>query len=471
MNKMRKMLTIVLSLLLLFSFCACGSAGIKDISGSQAKASALQAGFGRENITPSVPVAMGGYSDGETRKTNMVLDYIYTTCVAFNEGDTTVLVFTIDLCGMSDEQMDKIREHITAYTNIPNENIYIGITHTHSAPAYGALDSWDKEFLDGCAKAAQAAIADLAPITLQATTAILENMNFVRHYLMNDGTYYGSNFGSMESGFKAHALEYPDRQLILLKLDREEKKDILMINWQSHPSYAARQDDYTGVSADFIGHTRMKLENETGLMVAYYTGASGNTAVNSLIETENINNNNSYRAYGKTLADKIIQILPNLQTMEASGIQMTRFSFDAQIDHSWDHMIKQADEVFELWKNVGKTEGDNLAKTYGFTSSYQARAIRTRYSMDATVARELRAFRIGPIGFTTGTYEMYSDHAEYVKENSPFDITFVITGCSGYIGNKASYDYRSYETDTGMFVAGTGEKMAEKYVELLNSIK
>ena len=464
---MKKLISVLLSLCILFGLCACGGAGDAD----QSQAGGLQAGYGRENITPDFPVGMGGYSDSETRKSGMVLDYIYTTCVAFNEGDTTILVYTVDVCGLSDSVQEAMRMHISAYTGIPNENIFIGATHTHSAPSYGTNDAWDKVFLDAAGNAGKAAIADLAPIKIESTTATLENMNFVRHYLMNDGTYYGSNFGSTASGFKAHALEYPDRQLILLKLDREEKKDILMVNWQAHPAAAARQADYTGVSADFVGHTRSQLEANTGMMVAYYTGAAGNTNPKSLIESENVKNNNSYRDYGKTLAEEIEKVLPNLAPVEASGIKTTRYAFAAEVDHSWDYMIQEANEVFELWKSEGKEKGDALGKTYGFTSSYQARAIRTRASLPATQNREMRAFRIGPIGFTTGTYEMYSDHAEYVKQNSPFDTTFVITGCSGYIGNKASYEYRSYETDTGMYASGTGEKMAEKYVELLNAIK
>ena len=466
---MKKIISMLLTLCIVLGLCACGGAGDTD----QPQASVLKAGYGRENITPDHPVGMGGYSDAETRKSGNVLDYIYTTCVAFQEGEQTILVYTVDVCGLSDFRMEQIREQVTAYTKIPNENIFIGATHTHSAPAMGYDDAWDATLLKACATAAQTAIADLAPVKIETATATLENMNFVRHYLMNDGTYYGSNFGSTASGFKAHALEYPDRQLILLKLDRETKKDILMINWQAHPAAAARQDDYTAVSADFVGHTRSQLENETGMHVAYYTGAAGNTNPRSLIESENIKNNTNYREYGKTLAKEISAVLPNLVPLAAEDttLKVTGFDFQAEIDHSWDHMIKEANEVFDLWKSAGKTEGDKLGATYGFTSVYQARAIRTRYDKPATESRDLRAFRVGPIGFTTGTYEMYSDHAEYVKQNSPFDLTFVITGCSGYIGNKASYEYRSYETDTGMFASGTGEKMAEKYVELLNSIK
>ena len=467
---MKKLISVLLTMCIVLGLCACGGAASSSNEGGQTQA-VLQAGYGRMDITPDHPVGMGGYSDSETRKSGMTLDYIYTTCVAFQEGETTLLVYTIDVCGLNDSGMEKIRNYVSPFVNVPKENIIIGATHTHSAPAMGNDDAWDNAFLKACGDAAKKAIDDLAPIQMQTATATLENMNFVRHYLMNDGTYYGSNFGSTASGFKAHALEYPDRQLILVKLERESKKDILMVNWQAHPAAAARQDDYTAVSADFVGHLRMTLENETGMQVAYYTGASGNTNPKSLIEVENTNNNNSYREYGKTLAKKVLEVLPNLTPVEGTGIKVTQFDFEAEIDHSWDHMKKEADEVFNLWKSEGKDAGDKLGATYGFTSSYQARAIRTRYNLPATQVRQLRAFRVGPIGFTSGSYEMFSDHAEYVKANSPFDLTFVISGNSGYIANELAYTYRSYETDTGMYASGTGEAMAAKYVELLNAVK
>ena len=96
------------------------------------------------------------------------------------------------------------------------KNIFMGATHTHSAPSINVSKEWDQLLMDSFVKAGKDAMADLAPVQLQATTATLENMNFVRHYLMNDGTYYGSNFGSTASGFKARALD-PDKQLILVK--------------------------------------------------------------------------------------------------------------------------------------------------------------------------------------------------------------------------------------------------------------
>ena len=465
---MKKILSVVLVLTIVLGLCACGGSGNADQE-TQPKATVLEAGFGRENITPDWTVGMAGYSDSETRKTKNILDYIYLTCVAFREGETTILVYTADMTALSQENQKKLREHVAQFTGIPNENIFMGATHTHSSCSPNVDDKWDRLLQDSFVKAANTAMADLAPIKMEVATDTLEGLNFVRHYLMNDGTYYGSNFGSEASGYKAHALEYPDRQLIVLKLDRETKKDILMVNWQAHPASAAREYDYTAVSADFVGPLRAKVESETNMHVAYYTGAAGNTNKDSRIESEK--HGLDFKQYGQKIADHVLENLNNLKPVEGTGIKTSRMEFQAEVDHSWDHMIKEANEVFDLWKSVNKTEGDKLGATYGFTSVYQARAIRTRYDLPATQPRELRAFRVGPIGFTTGTYEMFSDHAEYVKQNSPFDITFIITGCGGYIANKAAYEYRSYETDTGMFASGTGEKMAEEYVKLLNAVK
>ena len=470
---MKKIISVVLATILLLSLCACGGSG--NATGQDQEIAALEAGFGRENITPDGPVGLSGYQDSATRRMEGVLDYIYATCVAIRSGGAeTMLVFTIDMIAMKDTWADKVRSHVSEATGIPTDYIIVGATHTHSGPDIEANEvadiQWEQKFFDSCARAADAALKDLQPAQLQAATAQLENMNFVRHYLMNDGSYYGSNFGSEASGFQDHVSE-ADNQLILLKLDRETKKDILMVNWQAHPAGAARQADYHSISSDFVGQTRSKLEAETDLLVAYYTGASGNLNPKSLIETENTNKNGDYKEYGKILADKILEVLPSLQPVEGTQIKTARVGFEAPINHDWDYLINEAKEVYDVWKSGSKAKGDQLAAQYGMSSVYHANAIRKRVNMGATEARELRVFRVGPIGFTSGTYEMFCDHAKYVKENSPFEITFVITGNSGYIPTKQAYDYGSYESHTGIFAKGTGESLAQEYVKLLNTIK
>lgn len=454
---MKKFLCFLLILSLTLGLCACGGQ-------SQEPHTGLQAGFGRADISPLAPIGMGGYGDQDTRLSGTILDPIYATCVAFREGEKTFLVFTVDVISVTDTIANQLRGAVNNATGVPQEHIFVGATHTHSAP------SWNGSTSAGCLAAAEAALADLAPASMETASTELENMNFVRHYLMNDGTYYGSNFGSDSSGFKAHALE-ADKQLILVKLERGDKKDILMVNWQAHPAAAARQVDYTGVSADFVGYTRMKVEQEADVHFAYFTGASGNLNPSSLIVSENTENNASYQGYGATLGEKIIETMKKLTAVEGTAMQSTYSKFPVEVNHAWDHLSAQASEVVSVWKNESLEAGHKLARSYGMSSAYHANTIIHMDRWKGDQYRDLYAFRIGPVGFVTNTYEMFCDHGQYVKEKSPFDLTFIITGCSNYIANEAAYGYRSYESDTSPYVSGTGEKLAQEMARMLNTLQ
>jgi hypothetical protein len=321
---------------------------------------------------------------------------------------------------------------------------------------------------DASVQAAQEALADRAPAQLLAATHEVPMMNFIRHYEMNDGTYAGSNFGDFGKVIVGHAHE-TDPRMILLKFDREgDKKDVLMVNWQAHPDHGTA-NGRTNISADFPGALRDKLDADAGCLTAYFTGASGDQNAVSKIPEENPGL--SMKEYGQKMAEHALEGLAKLQPVEGTAIKTHRVMWAADVDHSWDHLLNEAKAVYDLWKSAGKSAGDALGRTYNFTSSYQARAIISRAGMSATRELELNTISIGGVGFITGSMEMFSTTSQYVRANSPFETTFVITGCSGYIPNAAAYDYRSYEADTGYYAPGAGEALAEEYVKMLESVQ
>ena len=463
---MKKILSMILVGLMLMGLVACGGA-VKPGAEGQAQPQAevgLQAGYGRVDVSPLAPAPMGGYGDSDTRLSSHIMDETYATCVALKQGDTTFLIITVDVIACQDSVANRVRSSISAELGIPQENILIGATHTHS----GA--DWNGSTSTGCLTAAKDAVADLAPATMLAGTTCLDSMNFVRHYEMNDGTYYGSNFGSTESGFKAHALDV-DNEMSLIKLERADKKDILMVNWQAHPASAARQQDYNGISADFVGYARKKVEMEAGVHFAYYTGASGNVNPRSQIDGETPESSKTYQSYGAALGAMIIDAMNQLQAADSTETKTAQNKFVVEVDHSWDHMAAEASKVVGVWKQQGLEAGHKLAREYGFSSAYHANAITTRSVYKGEQTKTLTAVRLGDVAFINNDYEMFCDHGEQVKDSSPFEVTFVITGCSGYIANEAAYDYRSYESDTSPYVKGTGEKLAEEMARLLNTLK
>ena len=468
---MKKYIALFLALLMTLSLCACSGSETGEKS-DDAAAAGLQIGYAKINITPDFSVGLGGYSDNETRKSQGFVEYIYTTCIAATQGEETVLLFTVDNCAAAKGTADKIRETVTKATGIAENKIFVGATHAHSCPSLTTSDpaaaTYYQMFMDGCAEAATKALEDRSAATILAATPEFEGMNFVRHYEMADGTYAGSNFGNFNQVIIGHAGP-TDPQMVMVKFDRgEDKKDVLMVNWQAHPD-SGSEIGYNLIAPSWVGPLRDTLEQKSGMHVAYFTGASGNQNKDSKIAAEA--NNLDWRGYGVKMGELAAGALDQLKPVESSGIKTTGTMYEVEIDHSWDHLLQAANDVYNLWKSAGKSAGDTLGKQYGFTSSYQARAIRSRASMGKTAKLEVNAFRIGDIGFTTGTYEMFSNHGLYVKENSPFEITFLMTGNSGYIPTREAYEYRSYEADTGFYAAGTAEKLAENYVKMLGDIK
>ena len=96
-----------------------------------------------------------------------------------------------------------------------------------------------------------------------------------------------------------------DNQLQLIKFSREEGKDIIMANFQMHPHRNGGSKNLN-MTADIPGVFRTELENQLGVNVLYFTGASGNVNPTSRITEENITKD--YIEQGKALAKYAIDL-------------------------------------------------------------------------------------------------------------------------------------------------------------------
>ena len=432
----------------------------------------LYAGFGKVDITPDYEVGLSGYSNPESRPGVMVEERVYTTCIALTDGDETILLYTIDTCGCTNAIAERIRAVVSPATGIPGEKIFCAATHGHNCPAffgYPAVERYYSDFLAACVKAAEDALADRAKAQMLAAKKRFFGVNFVRHAVLKDGTVVSPGKGATKENPAVGYVTDPDRTMMLLKLEREgNKKPILLMNWQAHPDQA-RAIGFHSICAGYPGPLRDILGALSGCLVAYFTGADSNTSYESRVKTDM--HGMTWRQYAGHMATLANQLLEKLEPVEGTGIATTRRMVEVEIDHSWDHMLEQANEVFDLWKATDKPTGDAAGKQYGFSSVYQARAIRSRASMEKTSELELNTFRVGGVGFTTGTYEMFSDAGIHIRDHSPYDFTFLLTGNSGYIPSEKSHDYRCYEADTGMFMKGTAEKLVDNYLEMLNEVQ
>ena len=136
---MKKILCLALAVLMLLSLCACGGSGAGE---KEEEKPQLQVGYGKVNITPTYSVGLASSGDEKNRRSTGLISYLFATCVAVKYGEETYLLYTIDTIGISEDFGDILRvEILTQFPELKLENIILGATHTHSAPATGWNDN------------------------------------------------------------------------------------------------------------------------------------------------------------------------------------------------------------------------------------------------------------------------------------------------------------------------------------------
>ena len=106
---MKRIVSLILTVVLALSLCACGGSG----GGTDQE---LQVGFDRQSVTPTetgAPIAGG---DSSSRPSDGFLDEVCVTCIALSKGGETYLVFTCDYMIIYDKVLDSVKTVISGET-------------------------------------------------------------------------------------------------------------------------------------------------------------------------------------------------------------------------------------------------------------------------------------------------------------------------------------------------------------------
>ncbi len=440
----------------------------------------MNAGYARADITPKESVPLAGYGNTSGRMSQTVLDPLYATCVAFEDGTgARALVFTIDLINGGKTTTTHIRPAISQVTGIPVSHIQVSGTHSHATPDtlnenVESVGRYLQYLQEQMVQAAVDALADLKPAQLFLTRTTTKNMNFVRHYLMADGTYTTPNFGNHSQPIAGHESD-ADPVMQLAKITREGGKDIILCNFGVHQTDTGGQKKYD-VSADIAGAMRAEYEARTDCCFAYFTGACGNVNPVSKIKEENVVPEQDHVAHGKALANYALNAADAYVSADFGPIRAASSTREYAINHATDHLAPQGKKVWDLYVETNDRDlANKLAREYGFSSVYHANAVAKRKEKPAADAITINALCVGDLAFALAPYEMFDTNGMEIKKNSPFEMTMVLTLANqasiGYLPTRMSFEHGSYAADTCRFSPGIGEALAEEFVELLKQIK
>ena len=466
---MKKIICLTLSFILLLGLCACG----ENVTAKPT----FSAGFGRERVMPDnyTSTYLGG-GDSSSRKTEGVLDYLYVTCIAVRDiNGETALIYTMDSLSSTNSVFDPMRTAIASATGVKEENIMIAATHTHAAISltysWDGLDVYKKQYTDWMISAATNAIADLAPADIFIGSTQAEDLVFVRHYLLTDGTVTSSGVAAGSIMIAGHPAE-KDAEVQIVRFQRpsEEKKDILMVSFNPHPTFT---EGGVLISADFPGPTRDYIESKGDYLVAYFTGDAGNQEEYSKINEED--HKLDYRQFGERLGQYVLDALPQLTQKESGAIKHLGQTYNAPANKERLDMANQAAEVIALKNSKGTEAANELAKQYGLYQYLEASAIISRTKTGDTLPLNMHVLAIGEqLSFVFAPYEMFSESGSYIRKNTPYDMSFLVScanGAEGYLPSAAAVEYGCYEKYVTRYAYGSAEVFAEEYISMLNQLK
>lgn len=413
----------------------------------------LTAGAGRTVLTPYWGVELTGWGYYLERTWKSIHDDLHATAVVFDNSQTALAVISLDLMVISTEFTCQVRDQVHSATGIPQENILVAATHTHSAPASGGLLGVGEVDPDYEAWAARQA----------ATAAILA---WQRREPASVSTAHadlpGQTFNRTREGGPV------DTRITTCRVDRQSGGTIAMlVNFQAHPTVHTVLQPFA-VSRDVPGEVCDHLEAALpGALALYLQGACGDVNFLREFSTPQHRHEPARRLAGAALAahgfdrtSTAPRLAACVQTVqlptrrwEHAEIEADRGEAQRRLaEHDisgWREtigrvMTNRPDEMVDRHggnerKAVEAMCRFNLAWTYRMLQDYETR--------DTWLETEVQALRVGNLGIVANTMELFTSFALDVRARCNLDdlmISCYSNGRNGYMPDAHDIALRSY---------------------------
>jgi len=392
----------------------------------------IRCGVSQVITTPPFPVVLGGYAFG---KSEAVLQDLCAQTVVLEQNGARTAIISLDLLGLSVEQVRKLRNSLKTRFGISNALIHC--THSHSTPTgfdlrggWGKVDPAYMELLHGrVIEGVRQATEKMFAAKIGVTTTSVDYLTRCSPSRHKDGPI--------------------DTELGVIAIrDDEERVRGVVVNFACHPVCLHGYRNL--ISPDFPGYLREKLKDELpeGAEVAYLSGAFGDI-MPADFKGPGKGEAELGRRMGHALAAEVMRVIDSAHATDGSGIRWKS-----------EHVklpLTPLPPVEQIRSEVNRLEAELKKNTL-------PREIRDNYQADIEWANEaieiqqsgrtksfqeieLLALIVGDLAVLAMPLELYAQVGLIIKQASPFKYTFIAgnsNGAFGYLATRVAYDQGSY---------------------------
>lgn len=417
----------------------------------------VHVGVGQTDITPPLGTPLRGYY--YERLASNVHDPLYAKAMVLQEGDQTLVIVITDLVDIAPVGFQKARTRIAQDFEIPEANIIISATHTHTGPEI--VPDYESVVADKVYDAAKIARNHLQPAVIKSGVGKEESVSFYRRFLMKDGTVK-FNPGPLNPDI-VRPMGPIDPDVGILYVEAPDGTPIaILVNFAMHLDTVGG----TEISADFPAFISQVLKKVVGddTMVLFGLGTCGNINHFNVKSPETLKGFERAERIGYALAASVIRELPALEHSEVSTLAVAHEELALKIPEYTDQ------EVAEARVNAQK-KSDHESSTSEIREAMKILRIDQRNGKP--LEAEVQAIGIGDVGIVALPGEIFVELGLAIKEKSPFKHTFILTLSNhsiGYVPTREAFPQGAYEVEVSHIAPGEGERLAASAIKLLQKL-
>ncbi|MCX5654441.1 MAG: neutral/alkaline non-lysosomal ceramidase N-terminal domain-containing protein [Planctomycetota bacterium] len=442
-----------------------------------AGAAEFVAGVAVADITPPVGYRMSGYF--YERLSTGALNPLHAKALILKDGPQRAALVFCDLIGITREVSAQARKQASEKTGIPDANILIAATHTHTGPLYaGAMRKFlhdravaksgsdPQETIDYPAKLIAAIVqavaqadADAKPAILTAGTAEQLGLAFNRRFHMKDGSVR-FNPGPLNPDIVRPAGPIDPQMGIILVRDAAGARPAAAV-----ANFALHLDTTGGTlyAADYPYYIEQTLRECLGerFTLLFATGPCGD--VNHVDITKKARPKSAL--LGRTIAATVRERIDGLKPIAAPALAVRSETLEVPLQtHTPEQLAKAREDIAK----VGLRQIPFLQEV----AAYKVLGLEQRGGR--TMPLEVQVFRLShDVAVVCLPGEVFVELGLAVKRASPFATTLVVelsNDCPEYVPTRKAFAEGSYETVNSQIAPGGGEMLVETAVRLLKSL-
>lgn len=460
---------------------------------NKAQSVPLKAGAALVDITP--PIGYPHYR-GELAGTVMpgtaIKNPLYARALVLKQGNIKGALLVCDLNAIPRKIITIVRELASEQTGIPFSHISVAATHSHTAPIIrdvaagyedryiaGKLSGEDKQsylagLIQGMTKAIINANAEARESNLITGKGQAAGLSFNRRFLMTDGRVRFNPGVANPKIVRPVGPTDPDVHFILFK-------DLAQNNFHSSLTVFANHTDTEGstaFSADYPFYLHKQLRKIFGkqLVSVFGLGPCGDINHINVSQDAGANKQQLTEKIGNQLAEAIKRMLPASQ-QQIPALKIASKTFYLPLQNFSESELRWAhQDTNQLYRERSFL---NLIRRRKILSLEQ---MRLREAIPPSASGELWLLPVEVHVFQLNVHtaivtlpgEIFAELGLNLKKRSPFINTMIIELANAdirYVPTRQAFAEGDYEPINSRLAPGSGEKLVEEALQMLQDIK